>query len=303
MEKYLVMDLGRTKLRYAVITDGLDFLEQGSEYTDINRKEEVFDPIKKVADRYRGQVEGLSITMPGVIDSATGMAYSGGVYGWVRDFPYGPELSEYIGMPVVIANDAKAAAMAEIGYGALKNIQNGVMLLILNTGIGGAVVHNGKILDGAHFASGEVSYIRGDYRRRDDYNDMFALACSIDGLSRAVEETSGKANLNILRIMAKVAAGDEAVTKGVENYCDRLALYMYNIQCVIDAEAFVIGGHLTDEPRTMKMIREAVDRQFDADRYGNVFKPIIKECIFHNNSRMYGAVYNFRLQTGRLEKK
>ena len=302
MEKYLAIDLGRTKLRYAVITDGLDILDQGSEYTDIQNEEQVFAPIKKIADQYRGKVEGLSLTMPGVIDSANGIAYSGGVYGWVRDYPYAQKLSEYIGgMPVVIAKDAKAAAMAEIGYGALKNIQNGVMLLILNTGIGGAVIHNGKILDGAHFASGEVSYIRGDYKRRDDYNDMFALACSIDGLSRAVEETSGKANLNILRIMAKVASGDEAVTKGVENYCDRLALYMYNIQCVIDAEAFVIGGHLTDEPRTMKMIREAVVRQFGADRYGNVFRPEIKECVFHNNSRMYGAVYNFRLQTGRLK--
>nr|MCR4951100.1 ROK family protein [Solobacterium sp.] len=186
-------------------------------------------------------------------------------------------------------------------YGALKNVKNGVMLLILNTGIGGAVIHDGKIMDGAHFASGEVSYIRGDYRRRDEYNDMFALSCSIDGLSKAVEETSGKPNLNILRIMAKIATGDEDVKKGVENYCDRLALYMYNIQCVIDAEAFVIGGHLTDEPRTMAMIRQAVDRQFDADRYGNVFKPAIKECIFHNNSRMYGAVYNFRLQTGRIK--
>ncbi len=301
MEKYLCIDLGRTKLRYAVITEQLDVLSQGTEYTTIEDPSGVFDPIKKVTDQFRDEIEGVSVTMPGVIDSEKGIAYSGGVYQWVKDMPYAQMLSDHIGMPVVIANDAKAACMAEMGYGSLKNIENGMMLLILNTGIGGAVVTEGKLLNGHHFAAGEFSYMRGDYLERDGYDDMFALANSTDGLARIVERTSGKKNLNVLRIMAKLNAGDEDIKKGVETYLDMLATYIYNIQCVVDSEVCVIGGNITDDPQMLKMIDEAVQRKFEKAPYHNIFNPKIKECTFHGNSRLYGAVYNFRRLTGRIK--
>lgn len=300
MEKYLCIDLSRTKLRYALVTEGLDVLAEGNEYIGIDNREEVFGPIKTVADRYRDEIEGVSITMPGVIDPAKGFAYSGGVFSWVRNVPYADELSAYINLPVVICNDAKAAALAEVGYGALKKVENGVLLMILNTGIGGAVITDGHILNGHHFAAGEFSYMKGDYQRREGYQDMFALANSLDGLSRLVEEASGKKNLNVLRICSKMAAGDEDVRRGVEEYCDRLAVYIYNIQCVVDADVFVIGGHLTDDPNMVKMIQASVDKIFANDHFKNIFKPTIKQCVFHDNSRRYGAVYNYRLQKGKI---
>lgn len=303
MEKYLCIDLSRTKLRYAVVTEKLDTTDEGTEYIGTGSREEVFDPIRDVADRYRDEVVGVSITMPGVIDPARGIAYSGGVFGWVRDTEYAKELSEYIDMPVVICNDAKSAALAEVGYGSLKKVQNGVLLMILNTGIGGAVITDGHILNGHHFAAGEFSYMKGDYQQRESYQDIFALTVSLDGLSRLVEESSGMKNLNVLRICSKMAMGDEGVKKGVEEYCNRLAVYIYNIQCVIDADVFVIGGHLTDDPNMVKMIQNAVDKVFASDHFKNIFKPVIKQCVFHDNSRRYGAVYNFRMQTGRIKSE
>ena len=83
MEKYLAIDLGRTKLRYAVITDGLDILDQGSEYTDIQNEEQVFAPIKKIADQYRGKVEGLSVEIVEGVDA------EGGHYDQCYDCEYG----------------------------------------------------------------------------------------------------------------------------------------------------------------------------------------------------------------------
>ena len=294
MKNYLTIDLGRTKLRYAVISDELDVIASGNEYTTIETKEGVFDPIRKVTDQYREMIEGVSVTMPGVIDNEKGIAYSGGVYQWVKDFPYAQELSEYIDMPVAICNDAKAAALAELGYGALKRVENGVLMMILATGIGGAVITNGKLLSGQHHAAGEFSYIKGDYRQRDGNRDMFALSSSLNCLSACVETTSGRKNLNILRIMGKINAGDKEVEQGVRNYCDMLATYIYNIQCVIDADVFVLGGNITDEPAMMRMIKEAIHNKFETAVYHNIFEPKIKTVVFHSNSRMYGAVYNFR---------
>lgn len=293
LDKYLVIDLSRTKLRYAVLTKGLDLIEEGNEYLLVDSKEGLFQPIKNVCDRVRGTVDGVSITMPGVIDREKGIAYSGGVFEWIRDMNFADELSEYVGMPVVIANDAKAACMAEMGYGSLKNIQNGVLLMILNTGIGGAVVTEGHLLNGHHFGAGEFSYLRGSCRSHNPREDMFALQCSLDGLSNSVEMASGRKNLNILRIISKMRDEDEDVIRGVNDYCDMLATYIYNLQCVLDADVFVLGGHITDDPIMMKAVQSAVDRKFEEALYPNIVKPRIKECVFHNNSRRYGAVYNY----------
>lgn len=55
-------------------------------------------------------------------------------------------------------NDAKCAAMAEAGVGALADVEDG-FVIILGTMIGGAYTHNRRLVMGRHFAAGEVSYI------------------------------------------------------------------------------------------------------------------------------------------------
>ena len=301
MEKYLTIDIGSTTFRYAVITEELDFLKEGRMNCGSKVKSMIFDPIKELSDSLGDEIDGITITMPGVIDRHTGFAYSGGMYYWVRDFDYAGELSAYTGKPVAIINDAKAAALAELGYGNLKHVKNGIMLMVLNTGIGGAVVIDGKMYDGSHFASGEVSYMKGDYLNRENGQDMFALSCSLSGLSREVEKTSGKKDLNMLRIFMKINDGDEDVLRGVENYCDHLASYIYNVQCVLDAERIVLGGGITEEPLMLALIQKAVNKAFDEDKYGNVPKPEMKGCCFHQHARMYGAVYNYREVMGKLK--
>ncbi len=306
MKKYLAIDIGKTSLKYAVINEELDFSDKGKEYiSTVDSKDELFDAIRDVADQFRGEVEGVTITMPGVIDTKKGFAYSGGVYPWARNIPYAQMLSDHIGMKVAIANDAKACAFAEMGYGSLKKVQNGVLYMILATGIGGAVISNGQLLNGEHFGAGEFSYMRGDYMNRESTEDMFALACSIDGLSRIVEAVSGLSNLNVFRIFSKVQMGDELVRQGVETYCDMLATYIYNVQCVLDSQRIVMGGNITDEPVFMKMIKEAVHRKFEDARFKFIREPEIRGCVFSGTARMIGAMYNYKqiFEDGEKEKE
>ena len=103
MKKYLAIDIGKTSLKYAVINEELDFSDKGKEYiSTVDSKDELFDAIRDVADQFRGEVEGVTITMPGVIDTKKGFAYSGGVYPWARNIPYAQMLSDHIGMILII---------------------------------------------------------------------------------------------------------------------------------------------------------------------------------------------------------
>ena len=293
MKQYLCVDIDNSAIRYSVLSEELDILDSGRITVGMENKEQLFTPLIELAKGYRGRVEGMSITMPGVIDMVKGMAYSGGVFRWVHNEPYGEELSQLSGMRTVIANDAKAAGMAEIGYGSLKGIDNGIMLLILGGGIGGVIVHHGQMMEGAHYAAGEVSYMRGDYKERDGAYCMFAETNSINSLAKCVKEETGSGNTNVIRIMMKLQMHDEAVLKGVRKYCDWMADYIYNVQCVVDASRVVIGGNI-DDPAFIEMIKQAVRRRFDSVPYHVIWEPEVVESTFHSDARMFGAVYNFR---------
>jgi predicted NBD/HSP70 family sugar kinase len=299
MRQFLTVDIGRKWLRWAITNERLDVIKHGKVGLDVEDKEVFFQAFQDLADTFREEVEGLAVTMPGVIDTECGIAYSGGVYRFIRNEPLAMELKELTGLKTIIVNDAKAAALAEIGYGSLKYIDNGVMLMLLGTGIGGAIIHHGKIFNGAHFGAGEFSYLTDCYERKDDNNDMFAMSCSLNALVDLVKETTGQDNMNILKIMFGLNRGREDIIAGVKIYCKRLANYIYNIQCIIDASTFVISGNITDEPAIMDMIEKAVEDRFVNDEFQNVFQPEIKGVTFHEDSRKYGAVYEFI----RLEEK
>ena len=294
MKKILTLDLERGWIRYAITTETLDVLDHGKKEIDnTTESEAVFSVIDELAEKYRDQVEGIAMSLPGVIDYEHGIAYSGGMYKWVRNTEYAKIIEERTGLKTLIVNDAKAAALAEAVYGSLRKVNRGVVLMLLGTGIGGAIIDNKRVINGAHFAAGEFSYIAGDYRDRDDDEDMFSTAVSINRLVEIVKEETGNENMNIMKTMRGVSVSDPDVLRGVRRYCRMLAVFIYNIQAVIDAEQFSIGGNITDEPKFIDMIREAVHERFERASYHNLYEPVIRSVSFHEDSRKYGAVHLF----------
>ena len=89
------------------------------------------------------------------------------------------------GVPVAIMNDAKSAALAEAAWGALKDCRDGVVL-VLGTGVGGALVKDGEVHMGAHFAAGEFSFvILGE-----EMDQMANMWAGISGSDRFLEMAS-----------------------------------------------------------------------------------------------------------------
>jgi polyphosphate glucokinase len=78
---------------------------------------------------------------------------------WV-DFPAGDALQARLGRPVRLINDADAAGLAEVAFGAAKGVPGTVLLLTIGTGIGSALLIDGRLLDSTEF--GHVTYRRTD---------------------------------------------------------------------------------------------------------------------------------------------
>lgn len=158
------VDLGGTNLRIAAVDEGGRMLEKLSTSTDLAGGrdlviKEMTQAIHQLLDKFRGRgvSRGVGIGVPGIIDMDTGMLReSPNLPGW-SEFPVHAEIERRLGIPVVLENDANAAALGEQWLGASKNHES-MCMLTLGTGVGGGIVLNGKIWHGMNGMAGELGH-------------------------------------------------------------------------------------------------------------------------------------------------
>lgn len=139
MKRYLLIDIGGTYIKYCLADEMARPLESGKVPTPMQSLDALLDAIAGFAAPYQGTLEGCAISMPGRIDTRTGIAHTGGMLsGYMWEQPFAAQVSERLGVPVTIANDGKCAAAAEAWTGALADVENG-LVVVLGTGIGGGI--------------------------------------------------------------------------------------------------------------------------------------------------------------------
>jgi glucokinase len=157
----VAVDLGGTKLLAGIVDREGVVVRRVVRATDLTGEEtllaELEDAVREVAD---GEIAALGVGIPSLIDQRFGRAVSsvniplGGID--LRD-----RLSSRFGVPVMIENDANAAALAEHRMGAGRGTEHMVMLT-LGTGIGGGLILDGRLYRGAVGAAGELGHITID---------------------------------------------------------------------------------------------------------------------------------------------
>src|ERR1700739_873046 len=159
------VDMGGTNLRIAAITTEGQLLEKitlgvkvamGRDYVI----GEMCDAIHRLTEQYRatGRFVGAGIGVPGIIDMETGMMRkSANLPGW-SDYPVRDEIERRLGAKVFLENDANVAALGEKWLGPARDV-NDMAMLTLGTGIGGAIVLDGKIFHGMNGMAGEFGHV------------------------------------------------------------------------------------------------------------------------------------------------
>jgi glucokinase len=105
-----------------------------------------------------GALAGLGVGAPGPLNPAEGLVYTMPNLPGIENFPLAKELESLVGLPTRLENDANAALLGELRFGAAKGCQDAVMLTI-GTGVGGAIYGNGQILHGFKGSAGELGHI------------------------------------------------------------------------------------------------------------------------------------------------
>ena len=149
---YLVFDVGGTFVKYAWMSMDGNIQEKGKYPTPTKEGESVpefVESLGQIYDKYKDQgVEGIALSLPGLIDAENGIIRNGGGIKNLKD----AHLAELLGarcdgVKISMENDGKCAALAEVWMGNAKGCKNAAVV-ILGTGIGGGNVINGHVQRG-----------------------------------------------------------------------------------------------------------------------------------------------------------
>lgn len=157
------VDLGGTNLRAAAISREGKMLDKisGSARLSAGRDaviSDMVDAIRLLRDRVQGRLAGVGIGVPGFIVIEKGVIAGSNNLPEFDGFPIRDEIEKRLGTPVILENDANAAAMGECWIGAGKDVDD-LVLLTLGTGIGGGIISHGRILHGHVGMAGELGHL------------------------------------------------------------------------------------------------------------------------------------------------
>ncbi len=289
--KFLVIDLGGTFFKYALMDENGTIIEKGKIKSQTENEEQMIASFDELYKPYEGKVDGIAISAPGVIDSRTGFMHTGGAFFWVKDFPLAEILSKRYGIPVTVENDGKSAAGAELWKGALSDCDSGVAIVI-GTAIGGAVIINREIIRGSHLMAGEFSY---QFAEASGCNDVASIVGFLNGVPALLRIVSEKKQIPVEELTGEKVfewanAGDEEAMEALREYCMRIAVLISNLQYTIDPQRFVIGGGISVQPILVQTIREQLIK-LDQTFWMRMPIPEVTTCKYYNDANLMGALY------------
>ncbi|WP_099221532.1 ROK family protein [Listeria costaricensis] len=296
---YMVFDIGGTFVKFARMNGGGIIQEKGKFPTNAKSPEELIAQMTEKFEQYKDAVKGIAVSCPGIIDAENGIVYYGGSLTFMHKQHLAERLSVACGVPVVIQNDAKCAALAELWLGTVKGYQNAVVLT-LGSGVGGGIILDGKLYSGKNLYAGEVSYMMTGLDKETFRPDFFGMTGSA---VRLVERIARAKQLDDLtdgvRAFELINQGDEEACAIFRSYALDLAAQILNIQYLLDPEIIAIGGGISAQPIVVSGILDAVN-EIKAKNPFHMARPQIVACKFQNDANLYGALYHYLLHFDEL---
>jgi glucokinase len=210
--------------------------------------------------KVRDAIRGIGICSPGPVDPKTGVVVNPPNIPCWRNFPLAAELEAIYRVPVKLDNDANAAALAEVRWGAGRGYRY-VFYATIGTGIGSGIVFDGKIYHGRTGAAGEGGHVSIDYRGPrcgcGKLGCIEALASGPATARRAQAKLAAQpvphskmldlAGGNIEAITGKMvcqaySAGDPLAREVLQETVELLSLWLGNTIDLLDPDVIVIGG-------------------------------------------------------------
>ena len=209
-----------------------------------------------------GATCSIGIGMPGAISPASGLVKNANST-WLNGRPFGPDLEDRLGREVRLANDADCFALSEAKDGAGAGCRT-VFGVIIGTGTGGGIVHDGRLLSGPNAIAGEWGHNPLPWPHEDERpgppcycgkQGCIETWTSGPGLAAAFERETGRA-ATAEEIAGAAQAGDPDAADAIRRYADRLARALASVVNILDPDMVVLGGGMSNIGKLYTLLPE-----------------------------------------------
>ncbi|MEQ1553197.1 MAG: ROK family protein [Ferruginibacter sp.] len=275
------IDIGGTNTKYGIVNHRGQIIFEGSMKTDIHENvadfiDALYNTLKPEIDKFKDiNIVGIGVGAP------NGNFYTGNIeyapnLKWVGVVPLAKLISEKFGIPAKLTNDANAAAIGEMMYGAARGMKDFIMIT-LGTGVGSGIVANGELILGHDGFAGELGHtivVPGGrkHTKTGALGSLEAYASATGVTITAKEYLTGTDEASVLRetpleeldsklVFDAAIAGDILSKRVFATTGDILGMALANFVMFSSPQAIILFGGLTKAGDIlMKPIKESMER-------------------------------------------
>ena len=264
-KKYAIgIDLGGTSVKYALIDNEGVFHFQGKlpSKADISAEAVIGHLVTACketmasAQQLGVTIEGIGIGTPGIVDETNRIVLGGAenIKGW-ENLNLADRIEAETHLPVQMGNDANLMGLGETMYGAGQGARN-VVFLTVGTGIGGAVVIDGKLFNGFANRGTELGHVPliangepcacGSIGCLEHYASTSALVRRFNKRAAEAGRSFSGEEINGELIVRLYKEGDKLATECLDEHCDFLGHGIAGFINIFSPQRIVIGGGLSE---------------------------------------------------------
>lgn len=256
--------------------------------------------IKYFFDTYAGllgRVTSVAVTVPGLVNSAEGIILRI-PHTDICDLPIGEAIHNATGLPVFVANDTRAWALAERLFGHAQDIDNSVLVSI-HHGVEAGIIVDGHIVQGRKGHIGDLSHIQIDpYGKRCECGNIGCLetVATSQAIQSYVEKRLHQGDTSILSeqdeltieaVCHAAAQGDDVAVDAIEHLGRYLGAALSIIINIFNPERILIGGVINQAKDVLYPVLMQCIEQQTYPRYQDGLE--LAESRFYRQATMPGA--------------
>lgn len=189
-------------------------------------------------------------------------------------------LSRSHAWPVVVENDAAAAALGELHFGHGQR-KPSFFYLLVSAGLGGGLVIDGEYFRGAHGRSGEIGFLPSPGAGQATLEDFVSL-------SALYEQLGDLAPADPARLAGLPAEGQALLDRWIDTAAERLCDPLVAISCLIDPQAVYVGGRLPEA--LIERLAAAVKEKLEGRRPALAMAPVTRAALAADAPAMGAAI-------------
>ncbi|EGU43276.1 ROK family protein [Vibrio ichthyoenteri ATCC 700023] len=298
MSVYLALDFGGSSVKCAILDHNASKLEQFSIPSRVGSFDRWFEQFDFYFHRYLREypLSGIAISACGVVDVETGYIHGQSALSYLHGVNVKQLFVERYQLPVELENDACCAALAEQWQGAGQNSEH-FCLVVIGSGIGGAIVTNGAIQKGHHLHGGEFGYAIMNFAHGQPQilSHLASTHALVTQVARALDIPRN--TLNGIKVFELYDQGDEVVHEVVAHWINYLATGLFNLHYTVDPEFIVLGGAISQRRDLVTLVNQKFEEFIEAMPYCHV-RPKLLASRFGNDANLIGALVHFLRRQG-----